>query len=167
MWCPSVERETSDSADQDIDLLDGPDRSLLQRSFLAKDGDDKPLRSGNAVHGLWLELLRNNTPCRIDEHAITVAIPASGDVIVILQWRRADHLAARQAQQRNDGRQVPAEFRVISCGGGPCNEPGPQGDAGPDRGVNLHQHGLSRPGGHLLQGVELCRIRQNAPDGLS
>jgi hypothetical protein len=33
--------------------------------------------------------------------------------------------------------------------------------------VNLHQHGLSRPRGHLLQGVELCRIRQNGPDGLS
>jgi hypothetical protein len=46
-------------------------------------------------------LLRNNTPCGIDEHAITVAIPASGDVIVILQWRRADHLAASMGSPRD------------------------------------------------------------------
>lgn len=138
MWCPSVERETSDSADQDIDLLDGPNRSLLQRSFLVKDGDGRPLRSGNAVHGLWLELLRNNTPCGIDEHAITVAIPASGDVIVILQWRRADHLAARQAQQGNAGRKhgQPARHlrhgandRLLRCLIGDIESaPGPRSD---------------------------------------
>jgi hypothetical protein len=33
--------------------------------------------------------------------------------------------------------------------------------------VNMDQHDGSALGGHLLQGVELRRIRQDSPDGLS